>query len=148
MAGPTPPGGPYEQQPGAVPQQPGGAYPAPPTQPQQGYAQPQYQGQGQGQGGPGMGERASDAMQSIDRHIRTPETKPFYKTSEFLVWALTVLAILIAGAVEGGDDGGGGFGATTVWTLVTVISFAYVISRGISKAGTKYDNDRDSGRRY
>jgi len=25
-----------------------------------------------------------------------------------------------------------------VWTLIAVVSFAYIISRGISKAGTKY----------
>jgi len=29
-------------------------------------------------------------------------------------------------------------GPTTVWTLITIVSFAYIISRGISKAGTKY----------
>ena len=146
MAGTTP-GGPYEPGPGGVPPQQGGippqqggAYQAP-TQHQQPYPQQQYGGGGQSQG-PGAGERA----QELARSIRTPETKPFFKTSEFLVWALTILAILIAGAVEGGDDGGGGFGATTVWTLITAVSFAYIISRGISKAGTKYgDDDR---RRY
>jgi hypothetical protein len=139
MAG-TPPGGQYDPAPGGIPpQQQGGGYP---QQQQPVYAQqPQYGAQGQ-QGGPGLGERAAD----FARSVRTPETKPFFKTSEFIVWAITVLAVLIAGAVEGGDDGGGGFGATTVWTLVTVISFAYVISRGISKAGTKYDDS--SGHRY
>ena len=140
MAG-TPPGGQYDPTPGGVPPQQGGGFPTQPQQQQQVYAQqPQYGAQSQG--GPGAGERAAD----FARSIRTPETKPFFKTSEFLVWALTVLAVLIAGAVEGGDDGGGGFGATTVWTLVTVISFAYVISRGISKAGQKYDDG--ASRRY
>ena len=140
MAGPTPPAGPYEQQPGGMPpqQQPGGAY-APPPPPQQGYAQPQYAQQGHN--GPGVGERATDVMQNVQRSIRTPETKPFYKTSEFAIWALTIAMILIAGAVVGGDDGGGGFGANKVWTLVAATSIAYIISRGISKAGQKYDDD-------
>lgn len=122
-AGGTPPppgGGQYgQQQPGyGQPQQPG-AYPAPQQQ--------QYGGGG------GAGEMATQ----VQRAIRTPETKPFFLTSEFLVWLLAVVALLIAGAVTG-DDNGDDLPASIVWTLFTVISFAYIISRGISKAGAKY----------
>jgi hypothetical protein len=77
-------------------------------------------------------------MDSVGRHIKTPETKEFFKTSEFMVWLLTSAAILIASAIIGGDDNAGdAFGASHAWTLIAVVSFAYIISRGISKAGTK-----------
>jgi hypothetical protein len=99
------------------------------------YGQPQYQQQG---GGPGFGERASQAVDTVGRHIKTPETKEFFKTSEFMVWLLTCAAILIASGIVGGDDNAGdAFGASHAWTLIAVVSFAYIISRGISKAGTK-----------
>ncbi len=99
-------------------------------QPQQGYGQPQ---------GPTTGERASDAAQAVGRHIHTPETKAFFKTSEFAVWVLTVIGLLIAGAVvDSSNLQHDVFRANLVWILITIVSFAYIISRGISKAGTKY----------
>jgi hypothetical protein len=88
-------------------------------------------------------------MQNVGRHIRTPETKPFFMTSEFLVWLITVICLVIAGAVVGSGDHGDVMRANLVWILFTVISFAYIISRGISKAGTKYrDRDGSSGGGY
>jgi len=82
----------------------------------------------------------------VGRHIRTPETKPFYKSSEFAVWVITVVGLLIAGASVGDNGHGDVLRANTVWLLITVISFAYIISRGISKAGTKYrDGNRYDG---
>jgi hypothetical protein len=111
-----------EGPPGGPPPTPGapatGAYAAGQDYPPPGYQQappapyppqgppPQYGGQGHGGGGPGFGERASHAVDAIGRHVKTPETKEFFKTSEFLVWVLTVVALLIAGAVIGGgaDD--------------------------------------------
>ena len=119
---------------------PGGQYP--PQQPvggqqQQGFGQPQY-------GGPQQGGGAAQAMQGVQRAARTPETKPFFLTSEFLVWLLITIALAIAGAVVGGDDGDD-FPASLVWILITVLSFAYIISRGISKAGTKYSGRDGAG---
>ena len=105
--------------------------------PQQGVGQPGY-GQYQ-QGGADSQGGAGQAMASIGRHVRTPETKEFFKTSEFLIWALTVAGVLLAGLLIG-DHGQGtqdNFRAPTVWTLVTLLSVAYIISRGIAKAGTK-----------
>lgn len=130
-----PPGGPG----GYPPQQPTQQPPPqqPPTQP---IGQPAYgtpPAQYQQQGGAGFQERASQAAEAVGRHVKTPETKEFFKTSEFAVWALTVLALLIAGAVTGDDGGGDTLQASTVWTLVAVTSFAYIVSRGISKAGTR-----------
>ena len=125
--GTPPPGGPqYGQPQPGYGQQPPGAYPAG-QHPQQQY------GGGGGGGGGGMGDMATQ----VQNAVRTPETKPFYLTSEFLVWLLAVVALLIAGAVTGDEDGDD-LPASITWTLFTVISFAYIISRGISKAGAKY----------
>jgi hypothetical protein len=74
---------------------------------------------------------ADQAAQFARRHIRTPETKEFFKTSEFLVWLLTAACVLIAGLVS--DD----YGASTAWLLVTALSFAYIVSRGIAKSGSR-----------
>lgn len=88
---------------------------------------------GQGQG---LGDRASNAADTVARHVKTPETKEFFKTSEFIVWAPTVIGILIAAAsVSEGD--GSDFAASQAWLYVTLASFAYIISRGIAKAGTR-----------
>lgn len=121
--GGPPPGGP--QQPG--PAQP----PYPPTQQQQYGAPPQESG--------GAQAVAANAADFARRHISTPETKEFFKTSEFLVWVLTIVMVLIA--ANQADD----FGSAHAWTLVTTLSFAYIISRGISKAGTRRGSDDGGG---
>ena len=129
-----PPGGdpnyPPQQPPPGPPQgQPGGAYPAP----TQGY--PQQHQQHYPEGGTSRGDQAADFAR---RHIRTPETKEFFKTSEFGVWLLTAIGIAIAGLSA--DD----IEPSLVWILITILSFAYIISRGIAKSGTKHhDHGRD-----
>ena len=86
----------------------------------------------------GAGERAQKTGGTAARHVKTPETKEFFKTSEFVVWGLTVLAILIAGAVIGNDGGADdNLKASLVWTLVAATSIGYIVSRGISKAGAR-----------
>lgn len=123
-----PAGGPYG---GAAPQQ----QQAPPQQ----FQQPQYEQSGGG---------VADVAQTVQRAVRTPETKPFFLTSEFLVWLFTVIAVLIAAAVtKRGTGGADVLDAGTAWALVTAIGFAYIISRGISKAGTKYRERGSSGGR-
>src|SRR5438105_4752290 len=117
-------GSPYAQPQAGAPQGQTGAYqpPAPPMgvqqPPAQGYAPPGFNGPQQG---PGLGERASEVAQAFERHVRTPETKPFYRSSEFLVWALTVLGVLIAGAAIDNSDHGDALRANLVWILVTAI---------------------------
>jgi hypothetical protein len=126
MSTPAGPGG----YPGQTQQQPQpGAVQSP--YPQQGYVDPQSQG-----GGPGMGERVAHAGDAVARHVKTPETKEFFKTSEFIVWALTTIGILIAAAVVTEGDGAD-FASRAAWLYVTIVSAAYIVSRGIAKAGTR-----------
>src|SRR3954454_23999457 len=118
MSTPTGPGG----YPGQSPQQ-GGQFGEPiapgaatTEQPQAGYPAGGYGGQQQG--GPGMGERVSHVADNVARHVKTPETKEFFKTSEFIVWAATVLGVLIAAAVVS-EGNGHDFPANTAWLYVT-----------------------------
>jgi hypothetical protein len=61
------------------------------------------------------------------------ETKWAPLTTEF--WAMVALigALLIASAISDSFDD------IRAWTLVTVIGAAYIVSRGIAKAGTDHE---------
>jgi hypothetical protein len=59
------------------------------------------------------------------------ETKPFFLTSEFLLTLLTVAALLVASYLTGQE-----LDAWRTWLLVTAVVSAYVLSRGIAKAGS------------
>jgi len=69
------------------------------------------------------------------------ETKSFIKTSEFIVWLLSVAAILVVTYQSGANTLSSWHG----WLLVAVLSSAYMFSRGIAKAGSReaysYDDD-------
>ena len=73
----------------------------------------------------------------------TTETKQFFKTSEFWVY----LVILIAGLMIEGEEGGPDiFNADDVWRWATVLTAAYLISRGLAKSGVRdpyWDNPDD-----
>jgi hypothetical protein len=81
-------------------------------------------------------ERTGNTGDAIARHIKTPETKEFFKTSEFIIWGLTVIGILIA-AVVVSEGNGADFPASRAWLYVAIVSGAYIVSRGIAKAGTR-----------
>jgi hypothetical protein len=69
------------------------------------------------------------------------ETKAFYKTSEFMVWALAVIGVLVVTYIDDPASLSNWHG----WLLITVLSAAYMLSRGIAKAATREpyrDDDR------
>ena len=68
---------------------------------------------------------------------RTTETKAAFKTTELIVFVLSVLGVLIAAAVTDNGDDGQGFGARSAWLYVTLLSIGYMISRGLAKAGSR-----------
>lgn len=78
------------------------------------------------------GRRRSPSMNAaaLARQLRTPETKEFFKTSEFALTILGVLILMIAAAAQANFD------APQMWRLFTAILIAYIISRGIAKAGS------------
>jgi hypothetical protein len=66
-----------------------------------------------------------------DRSAYTSETKPFYLTSEFLVFGLYLMGLGIAAATSPSID------ARLFWILATVGVVGYMLSRGIAKAATR-----------
>jgi hypothetical protein len=77
----------------------------------------------------------------------TTETKQAFKTTEFWAMVGVIVAILIsAAAIKGGDtDGTDEFIARQAWLYVAIVAAAYLISRGLAKAGSRdpYTEDRD-----
>jgi hypothetical protein len=67
------------------------------------------------------------------------ETKQAFKTTEFWGMVVIVASILIASWVV--DDGGGGSGdafpAVRAWLYVAIVAAAYIVSRGLAKAGSR-----------
>jgi hypothetical protein len=76
----------------------------------------------------------------------TTETKQAFKTTEFWAMAALVAGILIASWVVDGEGGGGdAFPAVRAWLYVAIVASAYIVSRGLAKAGSSepYWADRD-----
>ena len=71
---------------------------------------------------------------SVHRHegVKGTETKASFKTTEFIVYVLAVLGVLIASAIV--DQS---FGADPAWRYVTYLTVGYMISRGLAKAGSR-----------
>ena len=67
----------------------------------------------------------------------TTETKSAFKTTELIVFVLSVVGVLVAAAVTDNGDDGQGFDARTAWLYVTLLSIGYMISRGLAKAGSR-----------
>ena len=78
------------------------------------------------------GPAYSDEQQAPRR--QTTETKSAFKTTELIVF---VLSVLIAAAVTDNGDDGQGFGARTAWLYVILLSIGYMISRGLAKSGSR-----------
>lgn len=61
----------------------------------------------------------------------TSETKPFFLTSEFLVFVLYMMGLGITASTDATVD------ARLFWILATIAASAYMLSRGIAKAATR-----------
>ena len=70
------------------------------------------------------------------------ETKPAFKTTEFVVYLVAVVGVLIASALVGDSDGRGDvFLADKAWFYVTLLTVGYMVSRGLAKAGSRAHRD-------
>jgi hypothetical protein len=65
------------------------------------------------------------------RQDYTSETKPFYLTSEFLVFGLYLMGLAIAASTSPSID------ARFFWIWATVAVVGYMLSRGIAKSATR-----------
>ena len=89
--------------------------------------------------------RTGAAPRGVVARLAT-ETKQAFKTTEFWAMVAIVAGILIASWVI--DDGGGSgdaFPAVRAWLYVAVVASAYIVSRGLAKAGSSepYWADQD-----
>jgi hypothetical protein len=78
------------------------------------------------------------------------ETKQAFKTTEFWAMVGVIVAILVAAAVAtgGATSGGDAFVSRQAWLYVAIVASAYIISRGLAKAGSRepYSGDRGGDR--
>jgi len=96
--------------------------------------------------GQGAGARTTEHTRSNGVR-RSTETKHSSKTSELYVLVAVTVGILIAAAsIKGRDTAGTDeFIARQAWLYVAIISAAYMVSRGLAKAGSRdpYTEDDD-----
>jgi hypothetical protein len=63
------------------------------------------------------------------------ETKQAFKSTEFWVFVVVFIGILLAGTVD--DSEGTQFGADDVWLYITLLTIGYMVSRGLAKSGSR-----------
>jgi hypothetical protein len=88
--------------------------------------------------GSGTTSGARSASRNFAGRRLTTETKAGPKTTEFLAWLLLTAGVLIAGLVtKAGDDGGvDRLPANDAWLFASIITAAYIVSRGLAKSGS------------
>jgi hypothetical protein len=76
---------------------------------------------------------------SVDRFA---ETKAAFKTTEFIVFLVAVVGVLVASALVGDSDGRGDvFLADKAWFYVTLLTVGYMVSLGLAKAAVLAHRD-------
>ena len=97
-----------------------------------------------------LGRSANTAVDTdrgaFTRRIST-ETKAAYKTTEFAVYVVVFVGILLASfLVKTGQDGQrvDYFRADKAWWYITLLTIGYMIARGLAKSGSRepYDDRR------
>ncbi len=72
------------------------------------------------------------------------ETKSATKTTEFYVFIVVALGVLIASAVVDNNEDGSGFDANHAWLYVSILAVGYMVSRGLAKSGSFEKERRNS----
>lgn len=78
------------------------------------------------------------------RHVHDTETRPFFVTSEFLVYVLLLMGLAITAFNSDSID------ARFFWEWATLATIAYMLSRGFAKSGSRsrsWDPREDLGDR-
>lgn len=87
---------------------------------------------------------ATTGTRDNDRPVRhTTETKSALKTTEFFMYILVVIAIVVTANVVGDGEGQGHdlFGALQAMQLIVAVTIAYLIARGLAKSGSREHYD-------
>jgi len=84
---------------------------------------------------PGYETRTNDGRRYAPERTRRTftETKAFYKTSEFIVWLVSVAGVLVVTYIDDPASLSNWHG----WLLISILSAAYMLGRGIAKSGSR-----------
>jgi hypothetical protein len=73
---------------------------------------------------------------------RSNETKAAFKTTEFIVYVVAVIGVLMASFLVSTTDAHEDyFRADRAWFYIVLLSIGYMVSRGLAKAGTRQHDD-------
>jgi hypothetical protein len=73
---------------------------------------------------------------------RGDETKAFYKTTEFIVFIVATVGVLLASyLVKTSGAHEDYFRADQAWLYVVILSVGYMVSRGLAKSGSRHHDD-------
>jgi hypothetical protein len=82
-------------------------------------------------------DAGDDGVSRLRRRLST-ETKASYKTSELFIYLASVAGVLLASLAVGTENGHDDyFRADRAWFLVVLLTIGYLVSRGLSKAGSR-----------
>jgi len=85
---------------------------------------------------------AVDAQPARVPARRSDETKAAFKTTEFIVYVVAVIAVLIASFLVSTTDAHEDyFRADRAWFYIVLLSIGYMVSRGLAKAGARQHDD-------
>ena len=70
-------------------------------------------------------------------HRHTTETKASFKTSELAAYVVVFIGILVAANQIESDGGNDYFTADKAWLYITILTFGYMVSRGLAKSGSR-----------
>ena len=84
---------------------------------------------------------ASDSTNVLTRRARDGGDRPTYLTTEFLVFVVLTLGLLLTAVIiQDTDDHDDYFRADRAWWYITLLGMAYIVSRGLSKLGRRSDD--------
>ena len=88
---------------------------------------------------------AYSAVDGQPSHVparRSNETKAAFKTTEFIVYVVAVIGVLIASFLVSTTDAHEDyFRADRAWFYVVLLSIGYMVSRGLAKSGSRHHDD-------
>src|ERR1700687_4975671 len=87
-------------------------------------------------------QNAEDTDVTRVRTRRGNETKASFKTTEFAVFVVAVIGVLLASYLVKATDGHADyFLADRAWFYVVLLSIGYMVSRGLAKCGSRHRGD-------
>jgi hypothetical protein len=87
--------------------------------------------------------RDRDDLGHAPRRLST-ETKAAFKTTEFVAYIAVLAGIFVAGALTKASNYAGNhdpFRSNSVWLYAAIVTFGYMLSRGLAKSGSRQPYD-------